>query len=455
MGGVIRDVRSDHPDFGVIPAEGFGQASGNVAYTLGQDGKPVFTGGGYMVTQPWRDASGEPIAPHLYANVGVSVVSIPVQANSSVIDTYDPSLGAYGGTNVGARPGFAVNSAMPTVTAPAGMPPNSGSHRYRNHGTTTISSDIHCSDFAVTQGHTVRINGDIRILCDGPFTVRNQGSLIEFVGNSTLTIYLRDTFNLDNKAVINDDTTQPSRVRIINLGNEPISIDNSTQLVAEVVSPNAPMIVENGADFYGTFQGQTIQSENSSGVHLAAALVDNCGNLIADQAGLEGAYSTAGITSATSFTSWFRSVAGVSAAAWHTVELDPVGGGFYEYSTSAFHPIDDELYGNEGSAHNRYFTFEVSGWFTYRACSDQLIDIQADDDVWIFIDDKLAIDLGGIGAGINQTARLDRLGLSNGQRYKMKLFYAQRQNTRASFSIRTNIAFESFDAEVPLEPSHD
>jgi len=68
--GVVRDFQErtfpdGHPDFEKVPEHGFGQYSGNVAYLLGGDGKPMFTGLGHKISSPAMDAAGRPIAPHL------------------------------------------------------------------------------------------------------------------------------------------------------------------------------------------------------------------------------------------------------------------------------------------------------------------------------------------------------------------------------------------------------
>ena len=49
------------------------------------------------------------------------------------------------------------------------------------------------------------------------------------------------------------------------------------------------------------------------------------------------------------------------------------------------------------------------------------------------------MDLGGMLAGVPQVVEMDRLGLTDGQTYDMRFFYARRQTTSARFSMRTNI----------------
>ena len=59
--GIVRDFKEKtdpggHPDFENRPSNGFGRYAANIATTIGEDGKPLYTGGGYKVASQWRDA---------------------------------------------------------------------------------------------------------------------------------------------------------------------------------------------------------------------------------------------------------------------------------------------------------------------------------------------------------------------------------------------------------------
>ncbi len=64
--GVVRDFLPSHPDFDVVPSQGYGQYMWNVAATLGDHGRAVYEGGGFKVQQHARDASGRDISWTLY-----------------------------------------------------------------------------------------------------------------------------------------------------------------------------------------------------------------------------------------------------------------------------------------------------------------------------------------------------------------------------------------------------
>jgi fibro-slime domain-containing protein len=120
----------------------------------------------------------------------------------------------------------------------------------------------------------------------------------------------------------------------------------------------------------------------------------------------------------------------------------------YTYINNAFFPIDDELGGNQGNAHNYHFTFRLNSSFTYQG--GETFNFTGDDDVWVFINDKLVIDLGGVHSALSQSVSLDSLGLTEGEDYSFDLFFAERHTVASSFRIDTSIKLK--DTEVP-EPS--
>ncbi|MEO0326227.1 MAG: fibro-slime domain-containing protein [Myxococcota bacterium] len=142
------------------------------------------------------------------------------------------------------------------------------------------------------------------------------------------------------------------------------------------------------------------------------------------------------------FDEWTRDVPGVNLGLTLPLELRPAGGGLFAFSDTAFFPIDDQLFGNEGREHNFHFTLEAETFFVYEG--GEIFRFRGDDDVFVFINGRLAIDLGGVHAPQEATVELDALaeshGLVPGERYPLKLFFAERHTSGSSFTVETTLA---------------
>ncbi len=155
------------------------------------------------------------------------------------------------------------------------------------------------------------------------------------------------------------------------------------------------------------------------------------------------------ITSAASFASWYHDTPGVNLTSTQSITLDnglgATTGGIYSYSNPSFFPIDgpavpgDTFGHHPGQPHNYYFTVQIATTFTYVA--GQSFSFIGDDDLWVFIDKKLAIDLGGVHGPASGSVSLDSpfLGLTAGSTYSLDLFFAERRTVGSSFRIDTSI----------------
>ena len=203
--------------------------------------------------------------------------------------------------------------------------------------------------------------------------------------------------------------------------------------------------------FTGNGAKVTSQWKNAAGRPICHLLYDPD---LGDAKGKLGAADTGGIESADSFEHWYRDYPGINMSGHLTLRLVRQDDGTYvfddkldpEYQAlGGFFPIEDELFGNPGGTPDRnfHFTFELSSEFTYDADAGQIFKFVGDDDVWVFIDGRLVIDLGGVHSAREQYVDLNRLGLQDGDTYELKFFFAERHRTQSNFRIVTNLQLES------------
>ncbi len=209
--------------------------------------------------------------------------------------------------------------------------------------------------------------------------------------------------------------------------------------------------------FGGGGKKVSTQWRTSAGVNIhparySAALGDSVGSYT-------GGADSGGIASASSFAQWYRDVPGMNMSKDLPINLvrqpntklyvfndrtDPL------YSTRAgFFPINNDLFGNSArETKNFHFTYELATEFVYEPGANQSFTFIGDDDVWVFVNDQLVIDLGGVHGATTQAVYLDRLsGLVANGKNSLRVFQAERHRTQSNFRIETTITLRS--AELP------
>ncbi len=155
-------------------------------------------------------------------------------------------------------------------------------------------------------------------------------------------------------------------------------------------------------------------------------------------AGGEGTLTTHGKDA---FDQWYRDVPDVNQSMPLEIQLTKGEGGVFTYDNQEFFPADGKLWGNQDRKHNYHFTFELHTRFTYKG--GEVFKFTGDDDLWVFINGRLALDLGGVHAPTSGEANLDALAdelkIAKNQEYALDFFFAERHTSQSTFRIETTI----------------
>lgn len=154
------------------------------------------------------------------------------------------------------------------------------------------------------------------------------------------------------------------------------------------------------------------------------------------------------------FDQWYRDVPQVNQRAPIVLTLvnSPADPHIYTFRDLDFFPIDGQLLGDQGRDHNFHFTVELHTTFVYEG--GEVLTFEGDDDLWVFVNGRRVIDLGGVHGVETETADFDALagaiGLQRGQTYPLDLFFAERHTSESHFTLSTTVRFE--DAGDPNDP---
>ena len=215
-----------------------------------------------------------------------------------LIDSYDPLLGGYGGTNIGYNGDIGSNGSVSTtgnvtVKGDVAFGP-SGS--FSEGSNVEITGDvIHLSEphyfppipsFSVgttdynPKNGTVTLNpGSYGSVTIGPhgilaltpgvyyFDSITEGSTGQLTISGDTTIFIKTALDLSGQGVMNP-SGDPTKLTIFYSGTDEVKICGGAQAYVEAYAPNASLKLVGNGDFFGSFIGQSITVQGNPQVHF-------------------------------------------------------------------------------------------------------------------------------------------------------------------------------------------
>jgi hypothetical protein len=254
--------------------------------------------------------------PSTGTTVGVVVSSTVTETGSAFIDSYDSSLGVYGGSNVGSNATVQTNSTasgavslawstyikgsvqvgsggnpasvvsqasghnvtgvvsampqaatMPTLTAPTNLGASTGDLTYGGSTVANVGTSKHVNNFSVGNSAVMNVTAPVTILAEGTVTFSGSG-VVNIQPGASLTIYSKGAVSFTGSAVISLNAQKLSTFKVYNLGTGTVTISGSASVYQGViVSPNGPVQITGSGQMGGAILTKQLTLTGSASFH--------------------------------------------------------------------------------------------------------------------------------------------------------------------------------------------
>ncbi|MCK4647014.1 MAG: hypothetical protein KAU46_12240 [Candidatus Aminicenantes bacterium] len=243
--------------------------------------------------------------------------------SNAKIDSYDSTLGSYGGPNVGSNGDVGTNASgsgciflapnakiygdavsgpgsdpathivvgtnaeifgerqslsrqkrMPSVAAPVGLS-FGGDYYLGGNDSATISESGEYSSFTLDSNAEVTITADVTLYITGDFSMRSNTQL-EIADGVSVTIYLGGSFEQSSNTSINNLSEDPTKLLVFGTDsfNGEMEWNSNSDFWGAVYAPKADVNFRSNSDFYGSIVGKSFELASNARFHYDEALSD-------------------------------------------------------------------------------------------------------------------------------------------------------------------------------------
>lgn len=172
----------------------------------------------------------------------------------------------------------------------------------------------------------------------------------------------------------------------------------------------------------------------------------------------------------TDFARWFSNVEGKSQNYMGQLQLKYEGDATFSYNNDEFYPLDNAKFSAgdfvNRDGHNHLFTMSFAVPFNPTTSGEEHFMVDADDDTFVFVGDRLALDMGGIHDSIRGQFMINQDGevltavgdegyaysginVKEGEGAIVRIFHADRDSAESKFSVVfNNMGLEVANSEL-------